>query len=85
MNAHNRVRPQLYGFGAAGSRPRVPSESPRRGYLEWYDKYVAFDGICPERRWHGEGGPGVADLWFVLLTVGLFAVLALLVKAVERL
>jgi hypothetical protein len=32
-----------------------------------------------------EGGAGVADLWFVLLTVGLFAVLALLVKAVERL
>jgi hypothetical protein len=42
---------------------------------------------------HGGAGPGVArrrragvaDLWFVLLTVGLFAVLALLVKAVERL
>ncbi|MEV4139076.1 hypothetical protein AB0J72_43795 [Dactylosporangium sp. NPDC049742] len=36
-------------------------------------------------KWNSRRRSLVADLWFVLLTIALFAVLGLVVRAVERL
>jgi len=46
--------------------------------LRRYNRYVQFEALLKE-------APPVADVALVLLTVGLFAVLALVVRAVERL
>jgi hypothetical protein len=78
------MRTNAYGgscmsAGATGRRPRRVGANYKRAQ---YDQFVAYD---PFAQAAGGGRCSMADLWFVLLTVGLFAVFALVAKAVERL